>query len=48
MQIFIKTLSGKTIMIKVSESDSIENLKQIFEDQEGVPVDQLRLVYREK
>jgi ubiquitin len=35
MQIFIKTLTGKTISLEVEPSDAIENVKQKIQDKEG-------------
>lgn len=36
MQIFIKTLTGKTITLDAEPSDSIESVKQKIQDKEGI------------
>ena len=35
MNLFIKTLTGKTISLEVDPSDTIENVKQKIQDKEG-------------
>lgn len=48
LQVFVKTLTGKTITLEISPQNSIEDVKSKIEQREGVPAEIQRLVFAEK
>ena len=45
LQIFLKTLTGKTIALHVQNDSTILDLKYLIREKEGIAVDQQRLLY---
>lgn len=45
MQVFVKTLTGKTITLELEPSDSIESIKNKISEKEQIPADQQRLIF---
>ncbi|XP_063590745.1 polyubiquitin-like isoform X2 [Penaeus indicus] len=45
MEVYVKTLTGKTLTVEVTPQDTVEVLKAKLQDIEGVPTDQQRIVF---
>jgi len=48
MQIFVKTMTGKTITLDVNACYEVEDLKKLLQFKEGIPADQQRLIFSGK
>jgi large subunit ribosomal protein L40e len=45
IQLFAKTLTGKTVSIKVEEGESIEEVKAKIAEKEGIPAEQQQIIF---
>ena len=46
MQIYVKTLTGKTIVLDIDPCDTIENINNKINEKEGIPQDHQKLIYK--
>jgi ubiquitin C len=47
-QIFVKTINGKHRALDMQATDTVKAVKQKLQDREGIPADQVRLVFSAK
>ncbi|PUZ41838.1 hypothetical protein GQ55_9G535800 [Panicum hallii var. hallii] len=45
MQVFVKTLTGKTAVLEVESGDTVAAVKAEIQDKEGVAADEPRLIF---
>ncbi|XP_011500990.1 PREDICTED: ubiquitin-40S ribosomal protein S27a [Ceratosolen solmsi marchali] len=45
MQLFVKTLTNRTITLEAESSETVENIKNVIQDREGIPLYEQRLYF---
>ena len=47
-QIFVRTITGKTMTVDVSETENVAGLKRMIAEREGIPAGEMRLIFAGK
>ncbi|ORY70598.1 ubiquitin-related domain-containing protein, partial [Leucosporidium creatinivorum] len=45
LQLYVKTMTGKTITLAVASANTVNDLKIKIQEKEGIPLDQQRLIF---
>lgn len=48
MQIFIKTITGRTVVLDADPSDIVRRIKEKLLEKDGIPIDSQRLIFSGK
>ncbi|SCV04501.1 LAMI_0H16644g1_1 [Lachancea mirantina] len=48
MELKVKTLTGKEIVVNVDPDDKVYQIKEVLEEKEGIPTSQQRLIFQGK